>query len=466
MNLFSLSWNYIKSKPLNTALNILLMSLGIAIILVLILLNTQLQENLDKNKRGIDLVVGAKGSPLQLILANVYHIDFPTGNIKLSEAKSLTRNRLIESAIPLALGDNYKGFRIVGTNHDYFKLYNGQMAEGELWKYNLESVIGANVAEQLGIKIGDVFFGSHGMSVTDMAHEEQEYQVVGIMEPSGSVLDNLILTNVESVWAVHDHGEDEHDEDDHIENHEEHDHDDDHEHEDDHDEEHGHEHDLEEHDHEEHDHDHADHADHAGHEHDQKDLGSAYETGLPEGGEEDEITSMLLRFRSPMGAVTLPRQINSNTNMQAASPAFETQRLFSLLGIGVDMLKAFAYIIIAISGLSIFISLYNALKDRKYDLAIMRSLGASRTKLFFHVIIEGTIITVIGGFFGLLMGHVLMEVLAGLYEKSDEIGITGLIFIKEETYVLLLAVAVGLIASLLPAVDAYKTDISKVLADD
>jgi len=113
MNLISLSWNYIKSKPLNTALNVLLMSLGVAIILVLILLSTQLEENLSKNKRGIDLVVGAKGSPLQLILANVYHIDFPTGNVKLEEAKAITRNRFVKSAIPLALGDNYGGFRIV-----------------------------------------------------------------------------------------------------------------------------------------------------------------------------------------------------------------------------------------------------------------------------------------------------------------------------------------------------------------
>jgi len=414
MNLFVLSWNYIKSKPLNTALNILLMSLGIAIIMVLILLNSQLEESLGKNKRGVDLVVGAKGSPLQLILANVYHIDFPTGNIKLNEAKALSRNRLIKKAIPLALGDNYQGFRIVGTNHDYYNLYQGTLGEGALWQYNLEATVGSNVAAKLNLSIGDTFAGSHGMSVSGMDHEGNDYEIVGIMESTGSVLDNLILTNVESVWMVHDHEG------------EEHDHDEDHE----------------------------------------KMLGSAYETGLPEGDEDDEITSMLLQFRSPLGAVQLPRMINSDTNMQAASPAFETQRLFSLLGIGVDMLLAFAYIIVIISGLSIFISLYNALKDRKYDLAIMRSLGASQVKLFFHVIFEGIIITVLGGLIGLLLGHALMEGLAGLYEKSDDIGITGFIFVNQELYVLLIAVGVGVLASIIPAVNAYRTDISKVLADD
>lgn len=420
MNLFLLSWNYLKAKKLNSVLNVLLMSLGIAVILVLVLLNAQLQENLNKNKRGIDLVVGAKGSPLQLILANVYHIDFPTGNVKLNEAKALTRNRLISSAIPLALGDNYKGFRIVGTNHDYVNLYEGIIAEGQLWKYNLESVIGAKVAERTGLKVGDTFNGSHGISVADMMHDGDGYVIVGILESNGSVLDNLILTNVESVWSVHDHEQEE-------------------------------ESDAEE---DAHDHKH------------EKVIGTAYATGLPDGDEEDEITSMLIKFRSPLGAVQLPRYINSNTNMQAASPAFEIQRLFSLLGIGVDLIQVFAYIIIAISGLSIFISLFNALKDRKYDLAIMRTLGASRNKLFLHVILEGVIITSIGGLLGMFLGHALLEGLTLFYDKSEEIGISGLIFAKGEMYVFLYAIIVGIMASILPAIIAYRTDISKVLADD
>lgn len=414
MNLFVLSWKYLKDKPFNTFLNVLLMSLGVAIILVLLILNTQLSDSLGKNKRGIDLVVGAKGSPLQLILANVYHIDFPTGNIKLDEAKNLMRNRLVKSAIPLALGDNYRGFRIVGTNHDYVNLYEGTLAEGELWRYNLDCVIGAKVAKQLGLKVGDSFFGAHGISVADMDHEEASYKVIGILTANGSVLDNLILTNIESVWQVHDHAEEDST---------------------------------------------------ATHDHSPV-LGSAFQTGLPNGDEASEITSMLIQFRSAMGAVQLPRMINSNTNMQAASPAFETQRLFSLLGIGVNMIKSFAYIIIVIAGLSIFISLYNALKDRKYDLAIMRSLGASKAKLFIHVIFEGILITVLGGLLGFVLGHGLVEVLVSYYEKSEEIGITGMVIVNNELSVLLLSVGVGVLAALIPAFNAYRTDISKVLAQD
>lgn len=422
MNLITLSWSYIRARPLNTLLNILLMSLGIAIILVLLLLSNRLEETLGKNKRGIDLVVGAKGSPLQLILANVYHIDFPTGNIKLGEARALTRNRLVKSAIPLALGDNYGGFRIVGTNHDYINLYKGNLAEGVLWQYNLEAVLGAKVAEKMELTLGSTFFGVHGISATDLQHDEASYLVTGILEPAGNVLDNLILTNVESVWAVHEHEEEE-------------------------------------------DNEHEKGLTHKEEEHKVKVLGSAYKTGLPEGDEDEEITSLLIKYRSPMGAVQMPRMINANTNMQAASPAFETQRLFSLLGIGVDMLQSFAYIIIVIAGLSIFISLYNALKDRKYDLAIMRSLGASRARLFVHVVLEGQMITFLGGVLGFVLGHGLMELLADSYEKSNQMGITGLVFVNRELYVMLISVGVGLIASLIPAFNAYKTNISKVLAE-
>ena len=95
-----------------------------------------------------------------------------------------------------------------------------------------------------------------------------------------------------------------------------------------------------------------------------------------------QITSLLIQFRSPMGAVMLPRMINQNTSMQAASPAFESARLFSIVGVGVDVVQGFAIIIVIIAALSIFIALYNSLKERKYDLAIMRSMGATQSQLF------------------------------------------------------------------------------------
>src|SRR5688572_7257827 len=154
MNIVLLVWNYLKSKPLNTCLNIVLLSLGIAVITVLLLFNKQLEEKISSNAKGIDLVVGAKGSPLQLILCNIFHIDFPTGNINLKEAERVSKNRLVKNAIPLALGDSYQSYRIVGTTNKYTELYKAELTEGDWSKDLMEVTLGANAAEGLKLSVG------------------------------------------------------------------------------------------------------------------------------------------------------------------------------------------------------------------------------------------------------------------------------------------------------------------------
>jgi putative ABC transport system permease protein len=160
---------------------------------------------------------------------------------------------------------------------------------------------------------------------------------------------------------------------------------------------------------------------HAEHEHaaDSNFIPSPLVPSVAKGDSLKEITSMLLQYRSPMGAIQLPRLVNSQSSLQAASPAFETARLFSILGVGVDILMGFAYVLIFISGLSIFIALYNSLKERRYDLAIMRSMGASRTKLFVSILLEGGVLTMLGSFIGLLIGHGVLVLLSGIVEETD-----------------------------------------------
>lgn len=427
MNLLLLSWSYIKTKPLNTILNILLLSLGIAIITVLLLLSRQMEESLTQNSKGIDLVVGAKGSPLQIILSSVFHIDYPTGNISLQEAKNLSRNRLIRNTIPLALGDSYQGTRIVGTTYEYLELYNAEIAEGKLWTEVMEVAVGAQVAQELSLNVGDTFSSSHGLADDDInVHDEKPYRVVGILAPTRSVIDNLILTAVESVWETHaTHEAADSDSSTHAEE----------------------------------EHDHSESEAHHTHVYD-----SIATQGLPTGDADDQITSLLVQYRSSMAAVQLPRYINERSNMQAASPPFETARLFSLVGVGVDLLQAFAYVIIIIAGLSIFIALYNALKERKYDLAIMRSLGASKTKLFVHVILEGLIITLLGSILGLFLGHLTTAVLGESFNQSNQIGLSPFRILPEESLVLLGSLLIGVLASVIPAINAYRTNISSVLS--
>ncbi len=413
MNLIRLSWKYIIERPLNTFLNVLLFGFGISIIIVLLLVAQQFKSSLSKNAKGINLVVAAKGSPLQIILCNIYHIDFPTGNIPLKDAIKLSNNRLIKKSIPLALGDSYKNFRLVGTTHAYTDLYKVQVGEGKLWSPHEEVTLGVNVAEQLQLKVGDTFHSEHGLQSGGLAHDEHHLTVVGILDRSGTVLDNLILTSIENIWELHGtHDESSpHHEDDEIST---------------------------------------------------TALGISFHQDELE---QKEITSLIIQYAGPMGAVRLPRMINSQTNMQSASPAYETTRLFSLVGVGVDVLNGFAYLIILIAALSIFISLYNSLKQRAYDLAIMRSMGASKRFLLFHVIIESLIISFLGGIFGLFLAHFSIWAIDYFFIPTEsQMHVSPLIFSIYEIIIVGLSFVVGFIASLLPAIGAYKTDISKTLA--
>lgn len=414
MSLFILVWSYLKARPLNTAINVILLSLGIAVITILLLFNNQLEQKITENARGIDLVVGAKGSPLQLILCNIFHVDFPTGNIKLRDAEKISRNRLIKKAIPLALGDSYKSYRIVGTNRDYADMYKAEPGQGDWWKDNLEVVIGVNVQELTKLKVGDQFASAHGLTTDGHAHNDHLYIVKGVFKRTNTVLDNLILTNIESIWEMH----------------------------------------------EEHDEDSTE---------SEVLADSAFNASrlVPTVAATDsvkELTSILIQYRSPLGAIQLPRFVNSQSSLQAASPAFETARLFSILGVGADILMGFAYVLIIISGLSIFIALYNSLKERRYDMAIMRSMGATRSRLFIAILMEGGILTLLGSFTGLLMGHGVLIILSAFLEETQKAGISGFVFYQQEWIILVGSLLLGLCCALIPAIQAYRTDISKVLA--
>ncbi len=424
MNIFKLTMSYIQQRKLGTFLNVLLLGLGIATIVVLMLFSKQLDDNLQANVKGIDLVVGAKGSPIQIILSSVFHLDAPTGNIPVVEARALSEHPMVKETIPLALGDSYRQYRIVGSTPALLDHYEAEVQEGSVWSGMFEAVIGAQIAAEANIAIGDEIVSAHGLEGGD-AHADHPINVVGVLQATGTVVDRLIVTNIESVWAVHGiHAEDgEHDE----ESHEEDGHDAD-----------GHAHEEDGHEEEAHSEVTAD--------------------------EDLEYTSLIVKYATPIAAATLPRYINSETSMQAAAPVFQTARLLSLLGTGIDAFRAFAFVLIVVASLGVFIALYNAMKERAFDLAIMRTMGASRGLLLVQVLLEGILLALMGAIFGLILGHFAAHILGLLLDGSQGIGLNGLTFSMQELWLIVLAVGVGAVASVLPAILAYRTDIAKTLA--
>ena len=405
MNIFKLSIKNIFNKPLSSFISLALLILGIGIISLLLQLNTLIKDQMDNNLRGIDMVVGAKGSPLQLILSSVYHIDSPTGNISLKDAENISKNRMVGSSIKILYGDNHKGFRIVGAEKKFIELYKGVIKEGTEWNNPYEVLVGSKVYEKLNINLGDNLVSSHGLRETGQSHDEGTFKVVGLLKPSNSVIDQLIITSPESVWDIHDT----------------HNHEDDHKH--------------------EHEDDHENEYD------------------------DREITAMLIKFKSPMNIIQFPRQINENTNLQAAVPSYEISRLFKLFGFGIETLSYLAYLIILVSGFSLFINLFNSMRERKYEMALIRTLGASRFQLSSMIALESLVLTISGFVLGILFSRFGVMFVSSLMEESINYNFSSFKILNEEYWLLGLSILIGIISSLIPAIQVYKMNISKILAD-
>jgi putative ABC transport system permease protein len=397
MNVAQLAWSYLRARPLGTLLNVLLLALGVGTIGFVLIVNGQIGDSLNRDAQGIDLVVGAKGSPIQLILAGIFHLDAPTGNVPLKAAEELAKNPLIKRVIPLSLGDSFRGYRIVGTSPDYVGLYSGTLGSGRIWNATMEAVLGSTVAARTGLKVGDRFAGSHGLTEGGPVHGDSAYTVVGILKPTGTVLDRLILVNTESVWFVHEGKITDPDEQKVIE-------------------------------------------------------------------AERQVTVLLVQYASPLAAASLPRKINTETDMQAASPAYESARLFRMIGVGADVIKAFGGVVLATAALSLFIALYHALNERAYDIAVLRTLGARPSQIALMMMVEALMLAVLGGVLGLLLAHLLVAILLTWMAQQESLRISAWVFSSDELWLLVPALLAAALAALLPSWRAAHANISATLA--
>lgn len=389
MNLYKVSWKNTFEKPLNTTLSVLLMALGIGLISFIYSVSSAIQENFTKNISGIDMVIGAKGSPIQLILSAVFQLDNPTGNIPVDEVEKLRKNRYVGKVIPLSYGDSYNGFRIVGTTREYPEIYSAKLGKGQFWKDEMEVVIGSEVATYNEITVGDTFESAHGLVSDGETHDDHPFRVVGVLESSGTVIDKLILTSTESIWHVHE-----------------------------------------------------------------------------KPGEQltKQYTAALVKFRSPMGIIQIPRNINTNTKIQAALPSYEINRLVSLIGIGIKTLTGLATGIMIVAALSIFISLYNKLKERKYEFAVLRSYGASRWQLVSMIMMESFIISLLGSISGIVIARITI-LISQSYFGSQFPNISIMNFTNVDLYLILTSFFIGIIAAIIPSIESFRMNIHNVLSE-
>jgi putative ABC transport system permease protein len=409
MSLWRMAWRYLWGRTFVTALTLTGIALGAALISSVLTLKRESQTGFLRESGQFDLVVGAKGSPLQLVLSSIYHLDLPTGNIPYSRFEALKNDPRGASAIPLGLGDNYRGYRIVGTETNMFQLQDRKnkattlikLKEGRLFERDFEAVVGAQVAEQTGLKLGDMMVGSHGLiaSPGSAEHKAFPYKVVGILARSGTSNDRAVFITLASVWHIHDKEEAQH----------------------------------------------------------KKAAGVVVGEGPPTS--EREVTSVLIRLRTVGLRLLIADEIQKNTEAMAAIPVNEMLRLYQqVLGPMQHVLLAVAALVVVVSTLSITATLYLSAERRRRDLAILRALGAHRREIFALVIMESFLLTLLGLMFGWFIGHGLLALAAPLVRDNLGIGVSPWMTDGEELIALGFVAAGGLIAGLFPAALAYRRE--------
>ncbi len=487
MNLFQLVLKQMRQRSLSTWLTLLSVLLGVALADSIMLLRREGRGLFGQSDYGFEVVVGAKGSKLELILNSVYHMEQSPGNVPYSLYEKMTEGdprdnalrRDVAIAVPTAVGDNYKGYRVVGTTPGMFGIDDEgkplppdkafeyrlgksfQFASGQSFapdKY--QAVIGSEVAKRTGLKPGDRFQVEHGLQQTPNPDvHPQHWRVVGVLKPTHTANDRVVFIPLLSFYSITEHtsglmdinalrrGESlpsqsphptpstaastAHDASSH-------------------DAAHAHA-------------PHAPHAGHAAHDHDHDHAAADSEDVtlvLPKS--DWMLSAILVHTRGGYQAQDLMWQINNGTQATAANPASEMREFFDqFLDANFAVLFYIALLVTVVAAVSILVSIYNSVSARKREIAILRALGATRRRVLALICIEAGIVGLVGAVLGLLVGHLVLGSLASAYlEATIGQGINWWTVGAEEWLYLLLVIIIAILAGLVPALKAYRTPVA------
>ena len=409
-----LAWRNIRSRPVQTLIASLVIAAAIALAVAVTLLSDGLRRGIIQasDPFGV-LVVGAKGSGQQLVLSTLLLQGTPVGNIDYHIYEELSEDERVALAVPLAMGDNVGGARIIGTNDNFFELRRDlrqppvfRLAQGELFDEDYEAVLGSQAAAELGLQIGDRFFPQHGVE-PGLAADDHDipHTIVGTLEPTNSAYDNAILTTLGSVWAVHEEG---------------------------------------------------------------PSLLSGPNLELPAAGEEEEehadeehadegqITAVLVQPTGFMEQNLLWQEFYTGTEAQAAIPGGELGELFDLLSQGQQLLNITGWLAGGMAALTLLLAIYSATVAREQAIAVMRSLGASRTSVFRMVLFEALLVALLGLLLGRLLGQAAALAIAASITGQSAVPVPVPWLVQWEGWLWLLPLALALLAGALPAALAYR----------
>jgi putative ABC transport system permease protein len=447
MNLFKIIRKNMRQRALATTLTSVSVALAVALTVAIVHIKRGLEERFQQSTLGYEMVVGAKGSPLQLVLNTVFNLDISPGNIPWSVVEKLRDDKRVAVAVPFAVGDNYHGCRIIGTTDAFRDAFGYSLAGGRWFNFSepalrdafaeanarararlaeergeppvkpaahqhavAEAVVGAAAAQETGLRIGQTFIAAHGLEVSPNAeeHADNPWRIVGILAPTHTAVDRGIYINLDSFY--------------HIEGHE------------------------------------------------VRNTGKAAAAGPKTGEAKDndpdpgQVSAVALKLRSPLHALPLYREINDGEVAMAAFPAVEVRKLFAIVGNIDRILLAQAILIGLVAGVAIAVSIYNSMSERRREIAILRALGARRGTIFAIIVLEAVAICALGAAAGVLGGHGIVWVANAALQRVSGFTVSPLTVESVELIVVAGGVLLGALAGLGPAAQAYRTEVAQNLA--
>lgn len=392
----------LRVRLVQTGLTVAVVALGVAVALSVLLIAQGVKDGIKRASAPFDMIVGAKGSAMQLVMNTIFLQDIPVGNIPHDLYLLLKTDTRVKSAIPLGLGDNYKGFRIVGTTPDYFEMREKPtappyftLAQGRLYAEGFEVVLGAGVARRLGLKPGDEFTAAHGvveaLEQAEEDHDEahaQPYKVVGILAPTAGPADLGIYTPIESVWEAHG------------------------------------------------------------------------QSHLGEGG---DVTAVLVRPHGLGGLMRIYQEVNHSREAQAVMPGQVFGQLFALMGQGQRAFTALSYVVLFMAVLTVILSLYGTMAERRREVAVLRSLGARRQTVMQVVLWEVFFIGLTGVGLGAGLGHLTAFGVGLAVQAQTGVAARPTIY-AAELPILMMVLVLCLLWGLVPALSVYRVEVARNLS--
>ncbi|MFH0963531.1 MAG: ABC transporter permease [Planctomycetota bacterium] len=454
MTLYSIVLKNMRQRALASVLTIVSIALGVALVSAILLVNTEAQRNFYSSSTGWDLIVGPKGSPLELVLNAVFNLTTASNTIPYSVYEDLLHDKRVDFAVPFCSGDSYRNFRIVATNPAFFeryeyelptkRYYRGEMVpipgkkleladDGAWWKDVLgEAIVGSFVARSTGLKVGDQFLITHGLNVEEEmreqhTHKDLPFTVTGVLKPTGSPVDKVIYVSLDTWFHLAGHLNIPKS----VEAHEEHEH------------EHEAEHPAAE----------AAHDEHAEHEH------------APVEKRFYQLTSIGVRLVETADPLQLLWEYrDQSTIAQAVLPLQEITLFFqNVLGWVSALFVSIASMVIVVSSLGVMVWIYNSMNERRRDIAIMRSLGAGRWTIFGTILAESGTLCAAGALVGIPLAHLCVQLAGNYIRMTSGAIVDAWRFSPYEPYLLLGTVLLGLVVGVIPAVKAYDTDVAENL---